>query len=228
METGFTDWELLGIAGRGVVIGLVLAVPVGPIGMLCIVRTLRFGRRAGLATGLGAATADATYAAIAAFGLATLTATLVSIQTPLAIAGAVALGIIGVRTIRAPVASAPALHASRARETDPPSPRALYVGTIALTLANPATILTFAGIFAGITSGDAYSPFATAALVTAVFAGSALWWFVLSGVMGAVKRRWLAGDADAGPDARRMRGLNVISGGVMIAFGLLALAHAVL
>ena len=224
MDTGIAAGELWGVVGRGLVIGLVVAVPVGPIGMLCIMRTLRFGWGAGLATGLGAATADATYAAIAAFGLATLTSALVSLQTPLTIAGSLALAIIGIRTIRAPVVAAPAAdealsHAAQQKER--PSWRSLYPGTIALTLANPATILTFIGIFAGITSGTAYAPLATAGLVSAVFAGSALWWLVLSGLVSAVRRRWLAGD-DAGLGTPRMRLLNALSGGVLVAFALLA------
>lgn len=230
MDIGIVDGGVLGIMGRGLAIGLVLAVPVGPIGMLCIVRTLRFGRLAGLATGLGAATADATYAAFAAFGLATLTATLVSLQTPLTIGGGVALALIGVRTIRSPVAPPPtagSMEASPGLRAETPSFRTLYAGTVALTLANPATILTFVGIVAGITSGDARSPLATAALATAVFLGSSLWWLLLSATMGAVRRRWLAG-GDAGLEGRRMRVLNVISGGVLIAFGVLALARAVM
>lgn len=230
MEVGFGDWDLLGIVGRGLVIGFVLAAPVGPIGMLCIVRTLRFGRIAGLATGLGAATADATYAALVAFGLATLTATLVSVQTPLAIGGGIVLAAIGIRTIRAPVVPAPAndrAGTAAHQEPEAPSSRSLYLGTVALTLANPATILTFVGILAGITSGMTRSPFATALLVMAVFCGSALWWLVLTGAMGLVRRRWLAGDA-TGIDGRRMRLLNAISGVVLIAFGVLALVHAVM
>lgn len=226
MDPGFS--ELIGVLGRGLIIGLVLAVPVGPIGMLCIVRTLRHGRRVGLATGLGAATADALYAGIAIFGLTALTTVLVSAQKPLTIVGALVLGLIGFRTMRAPVAD-PTLSGSRGAFPDAPGLRATWLGTAALTLANPATILTFVGIFAGITT--AISPdsriVGPSLLVGSVFVGSACWWVILTSAVHAVRARWFTdGSTRSHHPGSRMRLLNLLSGGVLIAFGILAAVHA--
>lgn len=225
MEPGFS--ELIGVIGRGMVIGLVLAVPVGPIGMLCIVRTLRHGRNVGLATGLGAATADAIYAAIAIFGLTALTTTLISAQKPLTIVGAIAIGLIGLRTMRAPIPSASA-PAPDAAPLAMPTLRATWLGTVALTLANPATILTFVGIFAGITTAESGSHFLEPMLlVGSVFVGSACWWLVLTGVFNALRARWLPDGSTSAHNPRidRMRLLNAISGCVLITFGALAALH---
>src|SRR5687768_14276108 len=83
---------------KGMIIGFLIAVPVGPIGVLCIRRTLADGWRVGLATGLGAATADALYGSIAAFGLTALTGALMGGRTWMALAGGLFLVYLGVRT----------------------------------------------------------------------------------------------------------------------------------
>lgn len=128
---------------RGFLIGLAIAAPVGPIGILCIRRTVSAGRIAGLITGLGAATADALYGAVAAFGLTLLTDFLVDQQNMLRIVGATFLIFMGVRIFRA----APATEAAQIRGK---GLLGAYLSTFVLTLTNPLTILSFAGIFAGL------------------------------------------------------------------------------
>lgn len=193
---------------RGLVLGFAIAAPVGPIGLLCIQRTLNQGRLVGLLSGLGAATADAIYGAIAAFGLSLLTAFLVEQQMWLGLAGGLFLCYLGVRTVTA----APADHAAAVES------RGLfgaYSTTLALTLTNPMTILAFIAIFAGAglvtSSGDTL---AALLLVAGVFSGSAAWWLLLSfGV--SLLRGFVTQPV--------LHWINRIAGGVIVAFGVLAI-----
>ena len=88
----------LGFLLKGVVIGFSIAAPVGPIGVLCIQRSLAEGRRVGLATGLGAATADAAYGCVAGFGITAVSGFLVGQRLWLSAAGGLFLCVLGVRT----------------------------------------------------------------------------------------------------------------------------------
>lgn len=155
-------------------IGLAIAAPVGPVGLLCIERTLRQGAATGFVTGLGAATADAIYAAIGAAGLGTLIALLTRLATPLALAGCVLLLYLGIATLRRDAAS----HAARAAGAHS-LPRA-YGSALALTLTNPMTILSFIAIFAGLAGARTPSLADSVLMVMGVFAGSALWWLLLA------------------------------------------------
>lgn len=155
-------------------IGLAIAAPVGPVGLLCIERTLRQGAATGFVTGLGAATADAIYAAIGAAGLGTLIALLTRLAMPLALAGCVLLLYLGIATLRRDAAS----HAARAAGAHS-LPRA-YGSALALTLTNPMTILSFIAIFAGLAGARTPSLADSVLMVVGVFAGSALWWLLLA------------------------------------------------
>ena len=144
------------LALRGLVLGLAIAAPIGPIGVLCIRRTLGYGWRTGFATGLGAATADAMYSAVAAFGLTALSGLLVVEQVWLRLIGGVFLGVLGLRTLWTKPASNTANGA-------PHGLLAAYASTVLLTLTNPSTILSVAAIFAGVGLGGAGGDFGTAA-----------------------------------------------------------------
>jgi threonine/homoserine/homoserine lactone efflux protein len=193
---------------RGIVIGFSIAAPVGPIGVLCIRRTLADGRAAGLATGLGAATADAIYGCMVAFGLTALTDWLVAGQTPIRLIGGAFLLYLGIRTIRAK----PAERAARMRGS---GLLGAYVTSFMLTITNPMTILSFVAIFTTIGIGTSRSePLAAGSLVLGVFLGSALWWLTLSSAVGMLRSRF---------DLTRLGWVNRISGGLITAFGLAAL-----
>jgi threonine/homoserine/homoserine lactone efflux protein len=193
---------------RGLVIGFSIAAPVGPIGVLCIRRTLTEGRASGLVSGLGAATADAVYGSIAGFGLTLISGFLVDQQTWLRLIGGAFLCYLGIRTLLA----TPAEGAAPVKGNGLVS---AYASTLFLTLTNPLTILSFAAIFAGLglasTSGNYI---AAATLVLGVFLGSAAWWLLLSGGVSLLRSRF---------DARAMRWVNRISGGIITIFGVLAL-----
>jgi threonine/homoserine/homoserine lactone efflux protein len=193
---------------RGLLIGLSIAAPVGPIGVLCIRRTLSSGRLVGFVSGLGAASADATYGAVAAFGLTAISSLLIGARPWIHLLGGVFLCYLGARTFL----SAPAERAAR---TDGRGLPGAYASTLGLTLTNPATILSFAAIFAGlgIAQGSGYGP--AAWLVLGVFIGSASWWLLLSNAIGLLRAR-------IGP--RQLRWVNRVSGVILLAFGLVALA----
>ena len=184
-------------------IGLSIAAPVGPIGLLTIQRSLEHGPRAGLATGLGAAAADAVYGAIGAYGVAWLVHALVAARIPLAVFGGAVLLWMALQLLRAPVAE-------RAASTAPARNGWQYfAGTFVLTLSNPATIFSFVAIF-GAMAGRAAST-SPALMVAGVFAGSALWWLLLSSVVGRLRERF---------DARWRRRVNLGCAAVLAGFAL--------
>ncbi len=198
------DWALL---WRGLVLGFSIAAPVGPIGVLCIRRSLAGGMWLGLASGLGAATADAVYGSLAAFGMTLATQALVAQQGGLRLAGGAYLVWLGLRTL----VSRPT-HPAAAPEAR--GWAGAYLSTLALTLTNPLTILSFAAIFAGVGLAAGEGGAAAGLLVAGIFCGSALWWVVLSA--GASRMRgWLT--------PARMMWVNRVSGLVIAGFGLAAL-----
>jgi threonine/homoserine/homoserine lactone efflux protein len=193
---------------RGLVIGFSIAAPVGPIGVLCIRRTLAEGKAVGFATGLGAAAADAVYGAIAGFGLTAISHALVSQQIWLRLIGGIFLLYLGAKTF----ASKPADQAAQARGG---SLAAAFASTFVLTLTNPMTILSFVAVFAGFgLVGNAASVVSASVLVFGVFLGSALWWLLLSGGVGLFRERLAA---------PHLTWVNRLSGLVIAGFGLLAL-----
>jgi len=196
---------------RGLAIGFSIAAPVGPIGVLCIRRTLAEGRVSGLVSGLGAATADAIFGCIAGFGLTFISNFLVSQKLWLRLIGGVFLCYLGIKTLLAK----PAEQAATARGNGLVG---AYASTFILTLTNPITIISFAAIFAGLglasTGGDYLS---AGVLVLGVFIGSSLWWLILSGGVGVFQNKF---------SPHGLQWVNRISGVIITAFGLFALLSA--
>lgn len=197
---------------KSLLIGLSIAAPVGPIGVLCIRRTLAEGRAAGFASGLGAATADGFYGAVAGFGLTLVSVFLQGQEFWLRLIGGAFLGCLGVRTLLARPAGEAAAPDSNSR------PRlkllAAYLSTLFLTITNPATILSFIAVFGVLRVGMGSDYVSAGAVVAGVFAGSALWWLTLSIGVGALRAKF---------DASAMRWVNRISGAVLTGFGMVAL-----
>jgi threonine/homoserine/homoserine lactone efflux protein len=193
-----------GLFLRGVILGLSIAAPVGPIGVLCIRRSLAHGRWIGFISGLGAATADALYGCVVALGLGAVSSLITANQVPVRLVGGVFLLYLGVRTMLTPPAREAA--ASKGR-----SYLGAYVSMFLLTLSNPLTVLSFAAILAGVGTGDSPSAAASLALVGGVFVGSALWWAILSSAAGLLRRHL---------GSRAMRWINLASGAVILGFAL--------
>ena len=189
----------------GIGVGLAVAAPVGPIGILCIRRTLTEGRATGLATGFGAASADAVYGMIAATGLA-VSGVLVSHADLLRVGGGTLIALLGILSLRTFFLNRTNLEiASTSRGL-----LAAFLTTFVLTLGNPMTILAFVGLIAGL--GAAIdNPLAPYLLVVGVFIGSAVWWLFLVHVALAVKTRLT-------PAVTRW--LDLISGSVLLTWGL--------
>lgn len=216
--------DLPGLFARGLLIGLAIAAPVGAIGLLCIRRTLAHGPLAGIASGLGAATADGCYGVIAGFGLTAVSGLLVAWSTGLQAGGGVVLLWLGWRTLARPATARqqPAGGDGGPAGGTAASGLSLLHGfgtTLLLTLANPSTLVSFLAVFAGLGLVGGRDGGAAAALVAGVFGGSAAWWLGLAAVVGRLRGR-LSGSA--------MRWIDRLSGGVLIGFGLVALAAALL
>lgn len=167
---------------KGLILGFSIAAPVGPIGLLCIRRTLIEGKSVGFISGLGAATADAFYGFIAAFGLTAVSSFLLNYTLPIRVIGGLFLFYLALKIF---------LSKPNEGEVSTEKPRTLfssYFSTLLLTLSNPVTILSFVAIFASFGLGLNSQNYESASLVViGVFLGSALWWIILSLMVGLLK-----------------------------------------
>lgn len=193
---------------KGFVIGLMVAVPVGPIGLLCVNRTLHKGPAYGLVSGLGVATADAISAGIVALGLTLVSTFLIDQQTWLRLIGGLFLCYVGVSI----VLTHPHEQSNSAKENN--LLRA-YASTFLLTLTNPLTVLSFVAIYAAWGIEDLTGHYLASAILTAgVFCGSGSWWVVLSSSMPAVQLMF----SHSG-----LRWVHRISGAIIAGFGFIVL-----
>ncbi len=193
---------------KGLIIGFSVAAPVGPIGILCMNRTLAKGRLHGFVSGLGAATADAVYGCIAAFGLTAITSFLLSQKWWLQIVGGVFLCYLGVQTFL----SRPADKAANVKGEGLLSS---YTSVLFLTVTNPMTILFFMGVFSGIGLGkSAFDIISALWMVLGVFLGSAFWWLSLSFGVSLFQARFTN---------KSLIWVNKVSGVIVLAFGLFSL-----
>ncbi|MCA1991616.1 MAG: LysE family transporter [Coleofasciculus sp. S288] len=193
---------------KGLIIGFSIAAPVGPIGVLCIRRTLDRGLTSGLVSGLGAATADAIYGCIAGLGLTFVSNLLIRQQLWLHLIGGTFLCYLGIKTFVSP----PAQQAAQSRGKSLVS---AYASTFFLTLTNPMTILSFTAIFAGLGIASTRGNYVSAMiLVMGVFSGSTFWWMLLAGGIGLFRRKFTLS---------QLQWINRISGVMITIFGLFAL-----
>lgn len=193
-------------------IGFSIAAPVGPIGVLCIRRTLSDGRAYGLVSGLGAAAADTVYGCIAGFGLTFVSNLLIEQQRWLRLGGGIFLCYLGLRTF---------LSRPHSQEVAPRGNGlfSAFASTFFLTLTNPITIISFAGIFAGLGIVSAQGDYFSAGiLVAGVFLGSGLWWFILSNIVSFFRTQL---------NSDKMGWINRLAGIVIAGFGLLALFNTI-
>jgi threonine/homoserine/homoserine lactone efflux protein len=204
MESGFFI--------KGFIIGFSIAAPVGPIGILCIQRTLAGGNVQGLVTGLGAATADAIYGFIAAFGLTFISNFLVEQSIWFRLIGGLFLCYLGIKAFLARLQNQALSVGNR-------NTLSAYATTFFLTLTNPMTILFFAGVFAGLGMVSESIQYTSAALmVIGVFMGSGAWWLILSGATSILHHKI---------DERKLAWVNKISGLVILTFGVGAIISTI-
>ncbi len=197
---------------KGIAVGFIIAAPVGPVGMMCIHRTIADGKKFGFVTGLGAAIADTLYGCIAAFGLGFLAAELISHQILLRSFGGVVLCVIGIRALL------------NRRAPNPAAPKrdqlfGIFVSTFFITVTNPLTILSFVAIFAAIGIAEVREQMGWGiALVAGVFIGSAAWWVLLTSIAGIFHKRL---------DDTTAIWVGRFSGVVILGFGLVLLASLI-
>jgi threonine/homoserine/homoserine lactone efflux protein len=191
---------------KGMLVGIIIAVPAGPVGVICIRRTIFHGRLAGFMSGLGAASADAVFGMIAGFGLTFVADLLLDYQDWLRLGGAGFLLAIGGSALRADP------PAGIGAQRDPEGLLADYVSTFVLTITNPITILAFLAIFAAIGFTGAEATLERAGiLVLGVWLGSLLWWGALAFGAGRLRMRF---------ERHHLVWINRGSGGILVLSGI--------
>jgi len=201
---------------KGFIIGFSIAAPVGPIGVLTIKRTLTEGRLSGFVTGMGAAMADTLYGVIAGFGLTVVSSFIMTQEFWMKLVGGLFLLFLGIKSFIAKPASTAANLDSKGLFNN-------FISTFFLTVTNPATILSFLAIFAGLGLGTTKTDYSSSiSLVLGVFIGSGLWWFILSSAVSRfqskitpVRLTWI----------NRLSGLLILSFGVFALYSCMTLQH---
>src|SRR5512136_1980667 len=172
-----------GLFIQGIIIGLTLAVPVGPISLVCIHRTVAGGRLHGIASGLGVATADSFYGAVAFLGLTAVSGLIIGHQSLFRLLAGIALILFGIRVFRSVPAAVSAGDGQEPYLED-------YLSLFAIAAANPLTIIFFITILPGFgVVAQGTTIIAAVPFVTGIFLGSAAWWVVLCGSLGTVRSR---------------------------------------
>jgi len=192
---------------KGIFIGFAMAIPIGPIGIMCIRKTLTEGRLRGLIIGLGAATADLLYGCVAAFGLTVISNTLFNQRIWIRLIGGALLIFLGIRTFRAHPANPKIPFNSSGMLRS-------YLTTVFLTLTNPLTIFAFIAVFVALGLGNMTGYISASTLVAGVFIGSFLWFLSLSsGVIFFRKKLDITG----------LQWVNRIAGILIIVSGIVAM-----
>jgi len=194
----------LGFFVKGMILGFSIAAPVGPIGVLCIRRTIQYGRWSGFFSGMGAAVADTLYGMIAALGLTWLSGFMVAEQFWFRVVGGAFLLYLGIKTFRAK-------PMGKGNEVTHKTLTKDFASTFFLTMTNPMTIISYLAIFAGLgLTPEEGSP---TKLILGVFFGSAIWWIILS--EGVTLFRSMVSE-------RVMTLINRFAGALIAAFGIAA------
>jgi threonine/homoserine/homoserine lactone efflux protein len=194
----------LGLFIQGIIIGLTLAVPIGPISLVCIHRTVAAGRLHGIVSGLGVATADSLYAAVAFLGLTAVSGLIIGHQSLFRLLAGIALILVGIRVFRSVPAAVSAGDGQEPYLQD-------YLSVFAIAVANPLTIIFLITILPGFgVVAQGTTLIAAVPFVVGIFLGSTVWWILLCGSLGAVRSRLSTGN---------LRQINRISGILIVLFG---------
>jgi putative LysE/RhtB family amino acid efflux pump len=210
-------YVILFIVG-GAVIGLIAAAPIGPVNLICIRRTLAYGPVIGFLSGLGAALGDGVFATVTGFGLTAITQFIEGYFIPLQLIGGLLLVGFGLRIFHTDLAAIRESESAPARDAGSKSLLRTIASTFALTITNPATLIGFTAMFAGLNSlAQGETSFVDAAFGTAgVVGGSLLWWFTVTTITGIFHRRL---------DAEVLGAVNHIFGILVTGFGAFVLGH---
>jgi threonine/homoserine/homoserine lactone efflux protein len=197
--------DILGLLFRGLLVGLAIAIPVGPVNVLCISRTVSKGWRAGVVSGIGAATADALYGAVAAFSITFVIQFLTVEQFWIRVVGGLLLVALGITYLLGDPMAMPGKNGQ--------SEGSAYVSTFMLGLTNPTTVLSFMAVMAVLGLGQQRAGWVTLLVVGAIFAGSMAWWLTLASIVTRFRSR-------IGP--RSLLWMNRVAGIAIGGFGLVS------
>jgi len=200
---------------RGLIAGLIIAAPVGPVNVLVMSRTLTKGRIPGLISGLGAACADAFYGSIAGFSISLVIQFLIREQFWIRLFGGILLVLIGIQYYYKPPKKLEEKSGNKEGQPDHND----FVTTFLLTLTNPTTILSFLAVLAGLGMSEARANWLTFVLVGGILAGSMLWWIILVSVVNHFRDRF---------DDNAMKWMNRIAGFAIGGFGIVSFLVSVL
>ncbi|RPI40822.1 MAG: LysE family translocator [Methanoregulaceae archaeon] len=193
-----------GLFIQGIIVGLTLAVPVGPISLVCIHRTVAGGRLHGIISGLGVATADSFYAAVAFLGLTAVSGLIIGHQSLFRLLAGIALILVGIQVFRSVPATVSDGDGQEPYLQD-------YLSLLAIAAANPLTLIFFITILPGFgVVAQGTTVIAAVPFVAGIFLGSSLWWIILCGSLGSVRSRL---------DTCRLRWINRVSGILIASFG---------
>jgi threonine/homoserine/homoserine lactone efflux protein len=188
---------------RGIAAGLIIAAPVGPVNVICVQRTIAKGWRSGLISGLGSAVADTLYGAIAAFSITFVIRILIREAFWIRLVGGALLIVIGaVYWFRQP---------KSIQEHEKESERTEFASTLILTLTNPTTVLSFLVVLSAVGLARNKTWYLTLLTVGGIFAGSMLWWMILTGVVNRFRDRF---------SDRSMLWMNRVAGLAIAGFGI--------
>ncbi len=196
---------------KGIFLGFAIAAPVGPINLLCMRRSLRYGQRIGLITGLGAALADTLYGAVAAFGLTAISDWFLTYQAYISLVGSFFFAALGIKIIKSPP-----MVAHPDGEAAAPSAWRAFFSTLVLTLSNPTTVFSFLAAFAAVklgTSSTEGANYIDATIATGgVFIGATLWWIFVS---------WISARFRTALTPKMIQRINMIAGVLLLIFACL-------
>ena len=199
---------------QGIVLGFSASVPLGPMGLICIQKTLNRGRLAGIVSGAGAASADMFYAIIAAFGISFITDFIEREQFTLRIIGSIILLLLGFKIF----ITNPAIQI-RKQKGKKNNLIGDFVSIFFLTLSNPITVFFFGAVFASTGILKSENTFwELCELVAGVFLGAMLWWFILTTVVNVFRSKFRL---------KRLWWINKITGAVIVIFGIAALVGTI-
>ncbi|QKG81261.1 LysE family translocator [Tenuifilum thalassicum] len=199
---------------KGIIIGLAASIPLGPIGVICIQRTINKGRTSGFLSGLGAATADTIFAAIAGFSLSFIISFIKEQQTIIEIVGGVIVVLLGIKIFQTnPISQ---LKRQKRRKN---SLFEDFVSVLFLTGSNPLAVFLFIALFAtaGIITDD-QSMWLNFIALAGVFLGAALWWYVLSSLVNHFRKHFRL---------KQLWWINKVSGVVIFVLGGLAIINVI-
>ena len=204
----------------GMVIGVLVAAPIGPVNMICIRRSLAYGPLNGFFSGLGAALGDGVFAIVTAFGLTAIAQLIEGYATPIKLVGGIMLIGFGIHNFRADATDVQLVSAEALEDEGEATLPAAITSTFALTITNPATLFGFAALFAGLgtLAGGEHKFLDAAVTVAGVVGGSAAWWFTITTITGVYHKQL---------NAKAMRLINRGSGAFVFVFGLVVLGDLI-